>query len=209
MYIPPHFYNPDIQAALQLVKELQFGILVSIDKHTPVAAHIPFDLLTDANGKPYLWGHLARANEQWRSLAGQRALAIFSTPGSYISPSWYGHLNVPTANYIAVHIYGNATLIDDPEELVKLLAHSTSVREKENGDNYRVGNLPPGFLKKEMRGLVGFTLSIDEVLPNFKLSQNRNAADFSNIISKLKERGTAADTYLAEKMEALGKPEKP
>ena len=42
-------------------------------------------------------------------------LAIFSGVHTYISSSWYNHENVPTWNYLAVHVSGKIRLIEGQE----------------------------------------------------------------------------------------------
>jgi transcriptional regulator len=42
---------------------------------------------------------------------GNDEVLAFSGPHSYISSSWYDHENVPTWNYIAVHVYGKIKLL--------------------------------------------------------------------------------------------------
>jgi transcriptional regulator len=49
---------------------------------------------------------------QWKDLEASEVLVIFNGPHTYISSSWYDHENVPTWNYIAVHVYGTVKLIE-------------------------------------------------------------------------------------------------
>jgi transcriptional regulator len=51
-----------------------------------------------------------RANGQWKAIRAEReVLCIFHGPHAYISPQWYVQQHtVPTWNYAAVHVYGNA-----------------------------------------------------------------------------------------------------
>jgi transcriptional regulator len=72
-----------------------------------------------------LVGHPARANPQWRELAGQ---AVFTGPHAYISPTWYGaETVVPTWNYAAVHAYGPAEVVEDREHLLEIVRRSVAV----------------------------------------------------------------------------------
>ena len=71
---------------------------------------------------------MARANPQWRELAGQTVLAVFSGPHAYISPTWYEAPNVvPTWNYVAVHAYGRAELVEDRAALLEIVRRSVDV----------------------------------------------------------------------------------
>ena len=96
-----------------------------------VANHLP--LLLDPEPAPHgrLIGHLARANNQWRDLNGDvQALAIFTGPQGYVSPSWYATKAetgkvVPTWNYAAVHAYGALRVIEDTAWLRDLVGRLT------------------------------------------------------------------------------------
>lgn len=66
----------------------------------------------------------------------------------------------------------------------------------------RMEELSESLVKREMRGIVGFEIEIEEVEAAFKLSQNRNAADHANIVQKLRERkADSNDSEIADWME--------
>lgn len=146
-----------------------------------------------------LVGHLARANPQWRSLDNGEALLIFSGPQAYISPRWYNHLNVPTWNYQAVHVYGKARTVDDGE-LRSILARL--VGNHEAGSSYKFETLPEGFVEEEMRGAVGFALDVTEIEASWKLSQNRDDESHANIVGELEKRGDENAREVARAMRA-------
>lgn len=52
-------------------------------------------------------------------------------------------------------------------------------------------------LEKQMKGIVGFKIIIDEVQAAFKLSQNRHERDYDRIIEKLEAEG---EVEMAEAM---------
>jgi transcriptional regulator len=60
-----------------------FGLLVS---PSLAATHLPFILAPQEGDKGTLYGHVARANPQWKEMAGQRVLVVFSGPHAYITP---------------------------------------------------------------------------------------------------------------------------
>src|ERR1051325_4993135 len=121
MYIPNSFREDDPALLHELIRQYNFGILVTQHDSSsssgqgvsPFAAHLPF--LVDAKRGPHgtLVAHMARANPQWRDFAdGREALAIFQGPHAYISPSWYDEpVSVPTWNYAVVHAYGTPRII--------------------------------------------------------------------------------------------------
>lgn len=107
MHIPHHYKNENISEVKDFLKSNSFGILVNQVNGKPWATHIPLELDVDAGGNDILVGHIAKANEQWKGFEeNEEVLCIFNGPHSYISSSWYKKRDVPTWNYIAVHIYG-------------------------------------------------------------------------------------------------------
>ena len=113
-------------------------------------------------------------------------LIIFQGPHTYISPTWYNHINVPTWNYQAVHLYGKPRLIADQGEAYQLLKRLTDRYEK--SDRYRMETLPQDFVEKEMKGLMAFQVGITHIDANYKLSQNRSDEDYWNIVTHLEAR---------------------
>jgi transcriptional regulator len=85
-----------------MVRARSFGILSVNGADGPLAAHIPFEL---GEGEVFL--HLARSNPIARAALPAPALLAVSGPDAYVSPDWYGADDqVPTWNYIAVHLRG-------------------------------------------------------------------------------------------------------
>src|SRR5436190_23118671 len=113
MYVPGYSRNQNIDEVKEFIKENSFGILVSSGSSKLHATHIPLELSTNGNGKDILTGHISKANPQWKNFNGSdRVLVIFNGPHAYVSSSWYDHENVPTWNYIAVHVYGIIKIIE-------------------------------------------------------------------------------------------------
>src|SRR2546421_8219004 len=122
MYIPAAFAEPDLTKLHEFVEQNSFSLLVSMVDGLPFATHLPFLLERTAGRQGTLVGHVARANPQWRELAGQTALAIFSGPHAYISPTWYeAQRVVPTWNYTAVHASGRVEIIEDEGALFDIV----------------------------------------------------------------------------------------
>src|SRR3954469_15609634 len=117
MYIPAAFAERDLTKLHDFIEQHSFGLLVSQVDGLPFASHLPFLLDRTAGPHGTLIGHMARANPQWRTLAGQMALVVFSGPHAYVSPTWYEAANtVPTWNYAAVHATGRAEVVEGRDE---------------------------------------------------------------------------------------------
>ncbi len=200
MYSPPHHRQKNWEEIKEFVHQNSFAILVSQVEGKPWATHLPLELGQDATGQEVLYGHLARANPQWRHLTDTtEVLAIFAGPHAYISSSWYDHENVPTWNYLAVHIYGCARLIEG-EELYQVLSRLVNKYEAASANPVSMGTLSAGYAEQQMRGIVGLAIQVTDVQATYKLSQNRDAKNYANIVQELQKRPDEASHQIAEAM---------
>ena len=108
VYLPPAFTEKRSEVLLEHIERYDFALLVT-QASGLIASQVPF-LIERRDGKLHLLGHLARQNPQCADLDGAgEALAIFTGPHAYISPSWYGAgPAVPTAGPPAVAPTGGA-----------------------------------------------------------------------------------------------------
>lgn len=203
MFIPKKFEVTDFNDISQFIAEHSFGIIVSQKDRRPIATHVPL-LLREIEGTNYVTGHLAKANEQWKTFNEvEEVLVIFQGPHSYVSSSWYNHENVPTWNYQSVHIYGKINLMSKEElieDLSLLMEKYESHREKPI-----LWDSISDDTKKQINAIVGFKISCDEIQAAFKLSQNRNAEDFNNVIKNLNEEEDPQAKQIAKAMEKINK----
>jgi transcriptional regulator len=200
MFIPKIYKNEDADAIKDFIKHNSFGILVSQTNQQLWATHIPIVLITNEIGEEVLQGHVSVANPQSKNFVeGSDVLVIFSGSHAYISSSWYDHENVPTWNYIAVHFYGKIKRLEG-EALLKHLSDLTATYESKSEKPVSVATMNPDFLKREMRGLVGFEIAITDIQAAHKLSQNRNDRDHANIITELEKSEDSTILATAEAM---------
>jgi len=199
MYIPEQYKNDNEQEIRDFLQKNSFGILVNQTDGKLWATHIPLELDINENGKQVLNGHLSKENPQWKSFASDtQILAIFSGPHSYISASWYDHENVPTWNYIAVHVYGTIKIVEG-EALMHGLKKLVDKYESNSENPVRIEELS----KKTMmqtRGIVAFEIEIDDIQAVKKMSQNRDDKNYQNIISELEKTGKPDAEAVAEVM---------
>ncbi len=197
MYTPKLNRNENTEELQAFIRMNGFGILVSTVAGKPWASHIP--LMLSADGKK-LSGHIARGNKQWKEWNLEtEILAIFSGPHAYISSSWYDHENVPTWNYLAVHVYGHLKILSD-HELLQSLKELTDKYEKHSERPVSVEKMNPDFVKKEMLGIVGFEIEITKMEATYKLSQNRDTKNYDAIVTELEKRKDHASTAIANEM---------
>lgn len=201
MYVPYIFKNENIEDVLDFIEKNSFGIIISQSNSKLLATHIPLELDKNENGQPILTGHISKGNPQWKNFVNDGdILAIFNGPHCYISSSWYDHENVPTWNYIAVHIYGKVKIIEG-ERLITALTKLVEKYEKQMENPVSVRTMSKEFLNNEIKGIVGFEIEIIEIQSAYKLSQNRDKVNHNNIVAELRKSGDSNSHIIAEEME--------
>lgn len=188
MYQPPHFNEERLAVQHALIKAHPFGLLISVGEDGPEANGLPFYLDQTAGPLGTLRVHMARANQQWRSIDGQKVLAVFQGPQAYISPSLYETKRetgkvVPTWNYCMVQVQGVAQVHEDALWLHKQIIALTNEHEGTRLTPWAVTDAPETFIQSQIKGIVGVEIEISAISGKWKMSQNRNAADRKGVIA--------------------------
>lgn len=198
MYIPKLYHEEDRAKIIEFMRQNEFTILVTHDGEQQAASHLLVEVVED-DVRLFVNGHMSKANPQWKSFGkNAEVLVIFQGPHTYISPTWYNHVNVPTWNYQAVHVYGRVKIVDDRNEAYLLLKRL--IDRHETAGHYKLETLPDDFVEREMRGVIAFQVEVSRIEANYKLSQNRNDIDFRSIVTKLEERDDEMSHGVAEAM---------
>jgi len=183
-----------------------FAILVSSTDDGPFATHLPL-AIHEREDQVILRGHVAKANPHWRYLQEQtRALTIFHGPHAYISPKNYAtRENVPTWNYGAVHVYGEARVFSEHAELLTLLHELVPMFEPAYAEQW--ASLNEEYRRRMLSHIVGFEITVSQIEAKFKLSQNRTKEEQANVIESLSAVSdtTVSGTASLMKEEGLGK----
>lgn len=204
MYIPSHYKNENLDEVREFLKQNSFGILVNQTDGRPWATHIPLELDRDDSGMDILVGHISKANPQAKTFVeNEEVLAIFNGPHSYISSSWYKDEEVPTWNYIAVHVYGNIQLLDEGAVLDSL--HKLVDKyEKASTNPVSIHNLSYKTLR-QIKGIIGFQINISDIQATYKLSQAR-PKDHPKIIEELLKTQNSGSHEIAVRMKQKNNP---
>ena len=197
MFIPKYYREEDREKILAFLRQHNFPAIVSFDGEKLIATHTPIEVTEGGNGEITIYSHISRANPQWKTFGSQEIMLIFQGAHTYISPRWYNHVNVPTWNYMMIHVYGKVRLLQDDELLAFL---SRLVHAHEMNTSYTLEGLPQDFVKKEIKGVVGFAIDVTRIDAGYKLSQNRNDEDHENIAQELDKRGDADSVKVASAM---------
>jgi len=185
MYLRPAFVETDLDRIEGLIRANPFGLLITNGPDGMNASHIPFAV--ERNGDELVViGHLATPNAQCAQFDGGEALAIFSGPHAYISPSWYKtQPSVPTWDFSAVHIHGTLEPVMDHMAMLDQLA-------AEDPGGFDVRDLPGKYQQMMFAGIRSFRLPAVRIEAQWKMSQNRSIEDRKSVIDALREAGNDA-----------------
>jgi transcriptional regulator len=198
MYTPKLYREEDRLTILQFMQENEFVTLVCHDGKRQAASHLLVEVIEEGE-RLLVNGHMSRANPLWKTFEyNPEVLLIFQGPHTYISPTWYNYVNVPTWNYQAVHVYGQPRLLTEYEEAYQLLKRL--IDRHERSGHYKMESLPQDFVEKEMKGIMAFQIEVTEIQANYKLSQNREDEDYWNIVSHLEKREDELSHGVAQAM---------
>ncbi len=197
MYVPAHFREDRVPVLHAAIRQIAFGTLVTLGPDGLVASHVP--MLLDSEPAPFgtLRGHIARANPQWRAPDPKvPALAIFTGPNAYITPSWYATKRqtgkvVPTWNYVAVHAQGPVSFFEDAERLRAIVTRLTDTHEAKRAAPWQVSDAPEDYVRAMLKAIIGFELPIARLEGKWKMSQNRPAEDRAGVVEGLAGDGEA------------------
>ncbi|HKB39934.1 MAG TPA: FMN-binding negative transcriptional regulator [Gemmataceae bacterium] len=202
MYLPAAFAEADLTTLHDFIEQNGFGLLVSQVGGLPFATHVPFLLERTAGPHGTLVCHIARANPQWRDAGGQTALAIFSGPHAYVSPTWYeAEQVVPTWNYAAVHAYGRVQVIEDESALREIVREMVRVYERAMPRPWAFDGSTT-FAKRMLGQIVGFRIEIEKIGGKFKLNQNHPVERRRKVVGALQQRGGENALAVAAMMRA-------
>ncbi len=203
MYIPTHFAEPNTAKAAEIIKANPFAILMTASSTDvpPEITHLPLLIRETENG-PCLIGHVARANPHWKMFDGKTsAVAIFSGPDAYVSPTWYDTPEmVPTWNYAAVHVHGCPMAMDDMTAARAALADLVTAFESPETGNWSMDRLTEERIQRQLKAIVAFEMPMQNIETKLKLSQNRSAADIAGVTGALSKSAHEDDRETARMM---------
>ncbi|APX13026.1 FMN-binding negative transcriptional regulator [Tateyamaria omphalii] len=173
MHPNPIFHTETADRNIAFARERAFGVLAVNSEDGPMMAHIPF--LIDEEGAQ-LDLHLVRSNPIARALkVPMKAKIAVSGADGYISPDWYEVPDqVPTWNYVAVHITGTLEML--PHEMMRDMLDRQSKHFEDQllpKTPWTTGKMTPEVLEKMMRQIVPCRMVIEAVDGTWKLNQNK------------------------------------
>lgn len=202
MYNPQRFKSTDPNEAFDLMDQNPFATVMTVVDDKPFVSHLPLTPKKMGN-EIELIGHLARANPHWKSFANSQVTAIFHGAHTYVTPMWYAKNDVPTWNYLAVHVTGQIEMIESYEGIVECLKELTAHVERHWPSGWEffipedlVGEVLP-------KNIVGFRIKIDEINFKKKLNQSQGPADRAGVLKGLESRSDDNSRAILNEMKKI------
>ncbi len=171
-----HFRKQSKQHNIEFARERAFGTLALNADDGPLLSHIPF--LLSEEGK-YVELHLVRSNPILKLLEAPQDGVISVLGGdAYMSPDWYKvDDQVPTWNYVAVHIRGQLSLLPQEEmhEVLDRLSQSMETRLLPKKP-WTSDKMDDAVYQKMLRQIMPVKMEVTEINGTWKLSQNKPEA---------------------------------
>ena len=200
MHPNPVFHDVNAAKNIAFARSRAFGVLALNGDDGPLISHIPFLLSDDAATADL---HLVRSNPIARMGEGSHAAKILvSGPDSYVSPDWYGVQDqVPTWNYIAVHLTG--TLERLPQDAMHdMLDRQSAAYEAQllPKTPWTTAKMTPEDLEKMMRMIVPFRFTVTGVDGTWKLGQNKPELARVSAAEHMAEHGIGSEVEIIAAM---------
>ena len=170
----------------------------------PIASHIPFIMPDETR----ILGHVVRNSPMHIAIKdGAPALLIVSFGDSYVSPDWYGiDDQVPTWNYVAIHVTGTAHALR-PDTLPDTLAAQSAELEARLAPkpSWTADKMSDGVYERMQRAIIPFELQVEDLQSTWKLSQNKTEDVRARTVAPLREAqfGMNVDWLADEMLAAL------
>jgi transcriptional regulator len=174
----------DRDEMLLFAEQRGLATIIGSDDGTVLIAHAPVTIHRDPDRVQF---HLAVTNRLGKAISGQRVVMNSMAMDGYISPDWYMSENqVPTWNYLSVEIEGVVRDLSDAELRAQIddlsAVHEGTIRDKMPWTTAKMASTA---LNAMLNGIRGFELLVEDVRGTAKLSQNKDAADFSGAVEGL------------------------
>ena len=178
-YPPKHHQDNDRNHIIEVIKTYPLATIISVKNNEPLITHLPLIFKDDK-----LVGHIDIYNPQTQLLKDNNNITIlFYGLQCYISPSIYTTTQLPTWNYIRVHLKGKVNAIESTEALKASLISMTEFLEAPDHKYTLEANNPR--LDANLNYIKLFEITIDTWEGKFKLSQDKHPKDIENARAEL------------------------
>jgi len=198
LYSFSYYTEKDRATVLAFMQANPFAMLIGSNNHIPAATQVPF-FIDEVEGELLLTSHIMKNTDHHKAFVqNPQALVVFTGPHTYVSASWYKHApSASTWNYISVHARGQLQFMDE-EGLRNILRRTTDHFENNPQSKAAYDKLPDDYISKLLPAIVGIKIKVTALDNVFKLSQNRDAESYDNIIQHLGKQDAGARAIARE-----------
>ena len=171
MYPPKKHQDDNCNHMIEVIKTYPLATVISIKDNQPLITHLPL-IYEDQK----LIGHIDIYNPQAKLIKDNNdVIILFSGPECYISPSIYSTTQLPTWNYIKVHLKGKVKVIESKAALKQSLITMTEFLVAPDHKYVLESDNPR--LDKNLNYIEMFEIEITDWEGKFKLSQDKKPKD--------------------------------
>lgn len=203
MYDLPYHKEKNEQVVKEFIAKYPFAFLSGCDaENKPVATQIPV-FIEEKDGRKILRGHIMKNTDHHKAfMQNDNVLVVFTGHSTYVSGTWYSNPHTPsTWNFMSVHAKGIIKFLND-DALIDALRMVSLHFENYNKESATIyDNLPAEYTARLMKAIVAFEIEVIELDTVFKLSQDRDAESYDNIIKRLRKQPGEAGQVIASEME--------
>jgi transcriptional regulator len=194
MYVDPDYAEPDLDEVTRLLEAQPFATLVTDEPELRIA-HVPVQVRravqSERDGGLHLTVHVAGLDPFAESIRRRaRILVSVLGPSVYVSPAWYASRGLPTYNFVAIELRGQAEPLNDPDavraHLMRLVQdHEQALNPGDPKARWRVDEWARERTTQLLPELQAFTLRVEQVTAKVKMGQNRTEGDRVGTMSAL------------------------
>jgi transcriptional regulator len=178
-YPSKHHQDNDKAHLYEVIMAYPLATLISVENNKPLITHLPLILKGEK-----LIGHIDINNPQAPLLKDNNDVTIlFSGPECYISPSLFSTTQLPTWNYIKLHLKGHVKAIESKAALKQSLITMTEFLE--TPDHKYVLEPDNPRLDRNLNYIEMFEIEITSWEGKFKLSQDKKPKDTESAKTEL------------------------
>lgn len=192
MFIPAPYREPPTGRTVELIRQNPLALLVTVRAESDgvLASHVPIIMDPDesevarASSSKHadkdehplmLLGHMNRANPHWKAIECGEALAVFTGPNSYVSPTLYATTPAaPTWDFTAVHVRGNLEPLEQGEPTLEVVTATVRALEGQFGAEWNMES-SLAYFHSILPAVGAFRFRVHQVESMFKLSQEQPA----------------------------------
>ena len=165
----PEFRSTDAAQIAAIIRAFPLALVVSESDGIAHASHLP---LIWPDESAHLVGHTDARNPQFRGPGSVEARLFFCGPQSYVPKDAYVTRQLPTWNYVSVHMAARIEVVDAPAAKLQILAQTAALLDGKQaaatfaGQEERVRQLLPH--------ITGLKIHVRHQEARIKLSQDKS-----------------------------------